>query len=106
MLIAVFFASPVLAQMVMHTPAEVVRVVDGDTIEVNAHYWPGHTWRGKVRLRGIDTPELRGKCEIETLMALDANAVCGDDHRAYSHLGECEQGQVCRASRSWCLVRG
>ena len=71
-LFALLLVAPASAQMVMHIPAEVVRVVDGDTLEVRAYLWPGHTWLGKVRLRGIDTPELRGKCEIEKVMALDA----------------------------------
>lgn len=42
--------------------AEVVRVIDGDTVEVEAHPWPDHALRIAVRLRGVDTPELRSKC--------------------------------------------
>lgn len=54
--------------------AEVVRVVDGDTIAVKAHVWPGHTVEVLVRLAGIDTPELKGKCETERVMAQEARA--------------------------------
>lgn len=43
-------------------PAHVVRVVDGDTVVVDAHPWPDQSIRVAVRLRGIDTPELRSKC--------------------------------------------
>ena len=52
--------------------ARVVSVYDGDTIRVEASIWPGLTWQGSVRVRGIDTPELRGKCPEEKEMALAA----------------------------------
>ncbi len=53
-------------------PAEVVNVYDGDTITVDAHPWPGLTLRTAVRLRGVDTPEIRGKCATETAAARKA----------------------------------
>jgi len=45
--------------------AEVVKVYDGDTIYVLAKPWPGILIKTKVRLRGIDTPEIRTKCKSE-----------------------------------------
>jgi endonuclease YncB( thermonuclease family) len=42
--------------------AQIIRIIDGDTIEVDAHPWPGHAVRVSVRLRGIDTPERRSRC--------------------------------------------
>lgn len=45
--------------------AEVVRVVDGDTILVEARPWPGHIIETYVRVRGVDTPELRSSCGAE-----------------------------------------
>ena len=59
-------AGPVLAHL--------VRVVDGDTVEVLARIWPDHYVETLVRLAGIDTPELRGRCPEETAMALRAKA--------------------------------
>ena len=53
-------------------PATVVKVVDGDTIKVDAFPWPGHTIRVSVRIDGIDTPEIRGKCQREKELALAA----------------------------------
>lgn len=53
-------------------PAEVLRVIDGDTVEVAAHIWLGQEVRVAVRLAGIDTPELRGACAREKQMAQDA----------------------------------
>lgn len=55
--------------------AEVLRVLDGDTIAVRAHVWPGHIVEVTVRLAGIDTPELRGKCEAERALAREARAM-------------------------------
>ena len=45
--------------------AEVVRVLDGDTFEARVHVWPGIDITTKVRLRGIDAPELRARCADE-----------------------------------------
>ncbi len=45
--------------------ARVVKVRDGDTIEVEAFIWPLQSLQVAVRLRGIDAPELRGKCTAE-----------------------------------------
>lgn len=56
-------------------PAELVRVIDGDTIEVRAHIWPGHYVQTRVRLLGVDTPERRGPdCEAERVKAAEALA--------------------------------
>lgn len=53
-------------------PAEVISVYDGDTIKVIAHPWPGISLDTSVRVRGIDTPEIRGKCQSEKLKAIEA----------------------------------
>lgn len=52
--------------------ARVVNIYDGDTIEVMARVWPGHQILVKVRIRGIDAPEMRAKCPAERRAALDA----------------------------------
>jgi endonuclease YncB( thermonuclease family) len=46
-------------------PARVIRVVDGDTIEVAARVWLGQEVTVRLRLSGIDAPELRGRCPAE-----------------------------------------
>ena len=53
-------------------PAEFVRVIDGDTIVVLAHIWPGHRVETRVRLLGIDAPELKSRCTEERTWARDA----------------------------------
>ena len=52
--------------------AEVVEVVDGDTIAVRARIWLGQDLETRVRLAGIDTPELHGKCARERRLAAAA----------------------------------
>lgn len=52
--------------------AQIVRIIDGDTLEVDAHPWPGHAVRVSVRLRGIDTPERRSRCPGQRAAALMA----------------------------------
>ncbi|MCX2802266.1 thermonuclease family protein [Microbulbifer thermotolerans] len=58
-------ALPAAAQQV-----EVVAVYDGDTFTANVPGWPdivGH--RIGVRVKGVDTPELRGQCPEEKRLA-------------------------------------
>lgn len=55
-------------------PARVVEVVDGDTLEVEARIWLGQAVRVRVRLAGVDAPELRGKCAAERRAAGRAKA--------------------------------
>jgi micrococcal nuclease len=53
-------------------PAQVLRVIDGDTFEARVRIWPGMDVTTRVRLRGIDAPELRARCEAERAQALAA----------------------------------
>lgn len=48
---------------------DVVRVIDGDTFEARVHLWPGLEMMTRVRLRGIDAPEMKGACAEEFRMA-------------------------------------
>jgi micrococcal nuclease len=65
-------SEPASSQLsVVQGPVEAVveRVTDGDTIDVKAMAWPDEaTWR-TIRIRGIDTPEIRGKCQYERDLA-------------------------------------
>lgn len=54
--------------------AHLVRVIDGDTVEVLARIWPDHYVETRVRLAGIDAPELRGRCAEEIALAERAKA--------------------------------
>jgi endonuclease YncB( thermonuclease family) len=50
-------------------PAEVLRTIDGDTFEAKVHLWPGLDMVTRVRLRGIDAPEMKAACAEEYRMA-------------------------------------
>ena len=49
--------------------AEVLRVIDGDTFEARVRLWPGLDVTTRVRLRGIDAPELKARCDDERTQA-------------------------------------
>jgi endonuclease YncB( thermonuclease family) len=53
-------------------PADVLRVIDGDTFEARVNIWPGVDITTKVRLRNIDAPEMRPRCEDERVKAVTA----------------------------------
>ena len=55
-------------------PAEVVRIIDGDTFQARVLVWPGLSVDTKVRLRGIDAPELHARCTDEYAKAQAARA--------------------------------
>lgn len=52
--------------------ADVVHVIDGDTFEANAQIWIGETIAVRVRIAGIDAPELHARCEDEYRRAIAA----------------------------------
>jgi len=54
--------------------AQVMRVIDGDTIEVRARIWLGQEVEIKVRLDGADAPELKGRCAAERQRPQEARA--------------------------------
>ena len=49
--------------------AHVERVVDGDTIDVRAAIWIGQSLFIRIRIDGIDAPELEARCAEERRMA-------------------------------------
>ncbi|MEE9313870.1 MAG: thermonuclease family protein [Rhizobiaceae bacterium] len=68
------FINPMSARERIRGPveADVIRVRDGDSIDVVAHVWPGHDVNISIRLLGIDAPELKGRCKVEKQRALVA----------------------------------
>jgi micrococcal nuclease len=58
---------PASAAKLFRGPVEatVVEVLDGDTFLAEALVWPGHTVRVNVRIRGIDAPEMKARCDAE-----------------------------------------
>lgn len=56
-------------------PAEVLEVVDGDTLTVRATIWLGQVVETNVRVDGLDAPEIRARCAREKDMAEAARAM-------------------------------
>jgi endonuclease YncB( thermonuclease family) len=54
--------------------ARVLDVLDGDTLAVQVHVWIGQQLLTDVRIRGIDTPEMRSGCAAERKLAEAARA--------------------------------
>jgi endonuclease YncB( thermonuclease family) len=50
--------------------AKVERVIDGDTIQVQAAIWLGQSINVRVRIDGIDAPEPEARCEQERRLAM------------------------------------
>lgn len=74
--LALFAASPALAERRGNfkgpVEATVLNVLDGDTFAAEAHVWPGQAVRINIRIRGIDAPEMKSRCEAERDAALQA----------------------------------
>ena len=62
------------AKLVGPVEAELIEVIDGDTLSVRISIWPGQTVETLVRLEGVDTPEIKGKCAIERQRGQEARA--------------------------------
>jgi endonuclease YncB( thermonuclease family) len=55
------------------TVSKVINVYDGDTFRVNIDSLPPIVGKNiPIRVNGVDTPEIRGKCEYEKNLALKA----------------------------------
>lgn len=53
-------------------PARVVGVTDGDTIVVRARIWLFQDIETRVRIKGVDAPELKSRCADERRLATAA----------------------------------
>lgn len=58
--------------------ADVLKVTDGDTIQVAAFVWPDAVTIKDIRIRGVDAPELRGSCQYEKDLANAAKSFVVD----------------------------
>ena len=50
-------------------PVDVLYTIDGDTFEARVHLLPGMDLKTRIRLRGIDAPELKAQCAQELKLA-------------------------------------
>ena len=55
------------------TVSKLISVYDGDTFRVNIDSLPSIVGKNiPIRVNGVDTPEIRGKCQYEKNLALEA----------------------------------
>jgi micrococcal nuclease len=52
--------------------AEIVQVIDGGTVLVEATPWPQQTMKVYVRIRGIDAPQMHSTCADARRAGVDA----------------------------------
>lgn len=62
--------------------ARVEAVIDGDTLAVEVPVWLGVALTTRVRLSGIDTPELHGHCQREKDLAEKAKRLLEEETTA------------------------
>jgi len=61
-----------------HRAVDVIRTIDGDTFEARVHLGPGQDVMTRIRLRGIDAPELKAACAEELRLAEAATGALRD----------------------------
>jgi endonuclease YncB( thermonuclease family) len=73
-------ADPAGGERLLGGPVEarVISVIDGDTLRAAAFIWPGHEVTVSVRIRGIDAPEIKSRCEAERRAAERAKSALED----------------------------
>ncbi|WP_373000189.1 thermonuclease family protein [Marinobacter sp.] len=73
-LIALLLVSlPAFAEYGSAVVSEVTSIYDADTFRANISGWPPIIGeRAPIRVKGVDAPELRGKCESEKVQARKA----------------------------------
>jgi micrococcal nuclease len=67
-------AAPIAMRVQHAVPAEVIRVIDGDTVEMRMLVWLDQHLTTRVRLRGVDAPERSSRCANEARQAEAATA--------------------------------
>ncbi len=69
---AVEFSAAPLKTLPGPYPAQLIRVIDGDSAQMRVTVWLGQEITTIVRLVGLDTPELKARCVREKDLALAA----------------------------------
>jgi len=77
LLILTLFSAPLLAKAKTPYPTisveDIVSIYDGDTFRVNIKGYPAVIGKNiPIRVSGVDTPEIRGKCPYEKQLARKA----------------------------------
>ncbi len=91
-------ARAVAAGLPVAVSARVVKVVDGDTFRARIEISPDFRVSTRVRLRGVDAPEMRASCEEERIGAKAARralrAILAEGGVIIRDLGEDRYGRL------------
>jgi len=69
----IIFSAQAAPQYGTVTVSKVISVYDGDTFRVDINSLPPIVGKNiPIRVNGVDTPEIRGKCQYEKNLALEA----------------------------------
>jgi endonuclease YncB( thermonuclease family) len=66
-------AAPAVRSVAVH-PATALAVLDGDTVTLRVQLWLDQFLDTRVRLTGIDAPELAARCDVERVRAMAARS--------------------------------
>ena len=85
------------------TPSMSIRTIDGDTFEARVHLEPGLDLNTRVRLRGIDAPELKASCRAGTADGRSRDGRAARiARRRRRHDLQYRAGQICWPRRRRC----
>jgi endonuclease YncB( thermonuclease family) len=91
-------SAPITADLPAAVAARVLKVVDGDTFDARVELRPGFRITTRVRLRGVDTPELHAACAEERAGAEAAQralrAILTEGEVMIRNLGEDKYGRL------------
>lgn len=68
------FTANIAVASVTLKPTEITKTIDGDSFKATFQVWPNVMVKSSIRILYLDTPELRGKCEAEKKLAIEAKA--------------------------------
>lgn len=89
---------PVATDLPASVSARVLKVIDGDTFDARVELKPGFRITTRVRLRGVDAPELHAACEEERVGAEAAQralrAILTEGEVTIRDLGEDKYGRL------------
>ena len=92
------FFLPILFSLISYNDVTLISIYDGDTIKVDLSCEDTLYCKSlSVRIKGIDTPEIRGKCESEKKQAIKArDYLYSLLNKKKIILRECERGKFFR----------
>ena len=80
-LLATLFMMNIAVAEIVVKPTEITKIYDGDSFKAVFEVWPNVMVKSSIRILYLDTPELRGKCEAEKKLAIEARKFTEEELR-------------------------